>query len=87
MAQVNINIRMDETVKKQAENLFSELGLNMTTAFNMFVRQALNKGGIPFEVVRKDDFYSPYNQEKLRESIESTNNTIKSFDELEKMAQ
>ena len=87
MAQVNINIRMDETVKKQAEELFSELGLNMTTAFNMFVRQALNKGGIPFEVVRKDDFYSPYNQEKLRESIVSTNKTVKSLDELEKMAQ
>ena len=87
MAQVNINIRMDETVKKQAEELFSELGLNMTTAFNMFVRQALNKGGIPFEVMRKDDFYSPYNQEKLRESITSTNKTVKSLDELEKMAQ
>ena len=87
MAQVNINIRMDENIKKQAEDLFSELGLNMTTAFNMFVRQAINKGGIPFEVVRKDDFYSPYNQAKLRESIASTNTTIKSIDELEKMAE
>ncbi|AFL68855.1 type II toxin-antitoxin system RelB/DinJ family antitoxin [Sulfurospirillum barnesii] len=87
MAQVNINIRMDETVKKQAEELFNELGLNMTTAFNMFVRQALNRGGIPFEVVRKDAFYSPYNQEKLRESIASTDKTVKSLDALEKLAQ
>lgn len=87
MAQVNVNIRMDETVKKQAEELFGELGLNMTTAFNMFVRQALYRGGIPFDVVRKDDFYSAYNQEKLRESISSTDQTVKSIDELEKMAQ
>ena len=87
MGQININIRMDETIKKQAEELFSELGLNMTTAFNMFVRQTINKGGIPFEVVRKDDFYNPYNQEKLRESINSTNRIEKSFEELDEMAQ
>ncbi|NCB48893.1 MAG: type II toxin-antitoxin system antitoxin, RelB/DinJ family, partial [Clostridia bacterium] len=59
----------------------------MTTAFNMFVRQALNRGGIPFEVVRKDAFYSPYNQVKLRESIASTDKTVKSLDALEKLAQ
>ena len=86
MGQININIRMDETVKKQAEELFTELGLNMTTAFNMFVRQAINKGGIPFDVIRKDDFYNTYNQEKLRESINSTNHVAKSFHELEKIA-
>lgn len=55
MAQVNINIRMDETIKKQAEELFADLGLNMTTAFNMFVKQAINKGGIPFDVVSKNE--------------------------------
>jgi len=87
MAQVNINIRMDSTVKKQAEELFSDLGLNMTTAFNMFVRQAINKGGIPFDVIRRDDFYNAYNQEKLRESIKSTKRVTKSMDELEKIVQ
>jgi len=87
MAQVNINIRMDSTVKKQAEELFSDLGLNMTTAFNMFVRQAINKGGIPFDVIRKEDFYNEHNQEKLRESIKSTKHVTKSMDELEKIAQ
>ena len=86
MAQININIRMDETDKKQAEELFTELGLNMTTAFNMFVRQAINKGGIPFDVIRKDDFYNDYNQEKLKESINSANHVTKSFHELEKIA-
>jgi DNA-damage-inducible protein J len=41
---------MDTELKKQAEKLFSELGLNMTTAFNVFVRQSLRQGGIPFEI-------------------------------------
>lgn len=46
----NINIRMDAELKKQAEELFGELGMNLTTAFNIFVRQSLRQGGIPFKV-------------------------------------
>ena len=46
----NINIRMDSELKKQAEALFGELGMNLTTAFNIFVRQSLRQGGIPFNV-------------------------------------
>ena len=46
----NISIRMDTDLKAEADALFSELGMNMTTAFNIFVRQAIREGGIPFEV-------------------------------------
>lgn len=46
----NISIRMDSDLKAQADTLFGELGMNMTTAFNIFVRQALREGRIPFEV-------------------------------------
>ncbi len=46
----NISIRMDSDVKAKADALFGELGMNMTTAFNIFVRQALREGRIPFEV-------------------------------------
>lgn len=46
----NISIRMDSELKAQAEALFSELGMNLTTAFNIFVRQSLREGGIPFEI-------------------------------------
>lgn len=49
-ATTNISIRMDVDLKAQAEALFSELGMNLTTAFNIFVRQALRDGGIPFEI-------------------------------------
>jgi DNA-damage-inducible protein J len=74
MAQTNINIRIDETLKKQAESLFSELGLNMTTAFNIFVRQALRQRKIPFEIsAEADPFYSKENLRVLRQSIKEAN--------------
>ena len=44
----NINIRMDKDLKEQAERLLSELGMNMTTAFSIFLRQTVRQGGIPF---------------------------------------
>ena len=46
----NISIRMDSDLKAQAEALFGELGMNLTTAFNIFVRQSLREGGIPFDI-------------------------------------
>ena len=46
----NISIRMDSDLKAKADLLFSELGMNMTTAFNIFVRQSLREGRIPFEI-------------------------------------
>lgn len=45
-----INVRVDESVKKQASELFEELGLDMSTALNLFLRQAISYGGIPFEI-------------------------------------
>ena len=50
MATTNISIRMDSDVKARADDLFAEIGMNLTTAFNIFVRQSLREGGIPFEV-------------------------------------
>lgn len=46
----NISIRMDSDLKAQADTLFAELGMNMSTAFNIFVRQSLREGRIPFNV-------------------------------------
>ena len=46
----NVTIRMDADLKAQAEELFAELGMNLTTAFNVFVRQSLRQGGLPFEI-------------------------------------
>lgn len=46
----NLNIRTDKTVKEAAESIFEELGLNMTTAVNMFLRQTIRENGIPFSL-------------------------------------
>ena len=46
----NISIRMDADLKAQADALFAELGMNLSTAFNIFVRQALREGRIPFDI-------------------------------------
>lgn len=48
MATTNLNIRTDKNVKEQADRIFSELGLNMTTAINMFLRTTIRENGIPF---------------------------------------
>ena len=50
MATTNLNIRIDKDIKDQAEEIFNELGLNMTTAVNMFLRTAIREQGIPFEL-------------------------------------
>ena len=63
MAQVNI--RIDDDLKARADNIFEELGMNMTTAFTIFIRQTIRQGGIPFEITtRKDPFYSLQLQKK-----------------------
>ena len=68
MAQVNI--RIDDELKSRADSIFEELGLNITTAFTMFIRQTIRQGGIPFEITtRTDPFYNAENMKVLRQSI------------------
>ena len=50
MASTNLNIRVDKEIKMQAEEIFDALGINMTTAVNIFLRQAIREKGIPFEL-------------------------------------
>lgn len=50
MAQTNINIRMDVDLKKQFEDFCADVGMSMTTAFNIFARKAVRENRIPFEV-------------------------------------
>ncbi|MCL1794903.1 MAG: type II toxin-antitoxin system RelB/DinJ family antitoxin [Oscillospiraceae bacterium] len=66
MAQVNI--RIDDDLKKKADTLFDELGLTMTTAFTIFVKAAVRQRGIPFDL-SIDPFYGENNMTALRESI------------------
>ena len=50
MSTTNVTIRMDKELKAQADELFSALGLNMSTAMGVFCRQAVRLGKIPFEL-------------------------------------
>ena len=52
MASVNVTIRMDADDKAKAEKLFSDLGLTMNAAFNMFAKQSIREQGIPFKVTK-----------------------------------
>ena len=53
MSTANINVRVDSQLKKDAESLFADLGLNMSTAVTMFLRSAVSYDGIPFEITRR----------------------------------
>ena len=46
----NFSVRMDSDIKKQCEALYGELGINLTTAINVFLRQSIRVGGFPFDV-------------------------------------
>ena len=65
MAQVMVNFRMDEDLKKRMEHACAEMGLSMTTAFTIFARKVANEQRIPFEV-SVDHFYSQSNMEYLK---------------------
>ena len=62
----NISIRMDNDLKAAAEALYAELGMNLSTAFNIFVRQSLREGGIPFKITTQTP-----NQETVKAMLEA----------------
>ena len=65
-----VQIRMNPELKEEAEIFFAELGLNMSTAFTIFVKQSLREGAIPFRIsCHKDDFYNEFNQKRILKSI------------------
>ena len=88
MKKVNVTLRVDEDLKKQADALFSELGLTMTTAFNIFLRQAVREQQIPFRVTmnspsavtladmdaseKGEDLCGPY--DSISDSMDALNN-------------
>lgn len=52
MASTNLTIRIEEELKHEANALFSDLGMNLSTAFMVFIRQAIRVQGLPFTVTR-----------------------------------
>ena len=50
MSKTSVSIRLDSEVKEQAQQVFNSLGMDMTTAINIFLRQAIQYQGLPFDV-------------------------------------
>ena len=69
MPAKNITFRLDETLKKQAEIIYESMGLNMSSALQLFVTQTVAKGSIPF-LIEADDT-AKYKAYVLRELAES----------------
>ena len=77
MKNVNVTFRVDDELKKQADTLFAELGMNLSTAFNIFLRQSVREQQIPFNISKNvpnattlsamdaaekdEDVYGPFN--------------------------
>jgi DNA-damage-inducible protein J len=55
LAAKNITFRLDETLKKQAEIIYESMGLNMSSALQLFVTQTVARGSIPFFIEADDD--------------------------------
>lgn len=87
MAQTLINFRIDETTKKQMEQICNELGITMSTAFNIFAKKVIREKKIPFDV-SIDPFYSESNMKAIKESIKQLEEgkvVVKTMGELEAM--
>lgn len=79
-----INVRVDEDVKKEASALFAELGLDMSTAINMFLYQAIAQDGLPFEVRRRPNAETLAALEELRR-IQAGEQHAKIYTDVHKM--
>ena len=50
MSKMSMSMRLDSEVKEQVQQVFNNLGMDMTTAINIFLRQAIQYQGLPFDV-------------------------------------
>lgn len=72
MAQTAVNFRIDENVKKNMEQVCSEMGMTMSAAFNIFAVKVVRERRIPFEITA-DPFYSEMNMKHLRRGVKALN--------------
>ena len=71
MATSTLQIRVDSTLRRQAEDFFNGAGLDMSSAVRLFLKQVVIRRRIPFDVIAEDPFWSDANQRVLAESIRS----------------
>ena len=71
MATSTLQIRVDSTLRRQAEDFFNGAGLDMSSAVRLFLKQVVIRRRVPFDVIAEDPFWSDANQRVLAESIRS----------------
>ncbi|PIT09846.1 hypothetical protein BGI40_01790 [Snodgrassella communis] len=85
MNMANLQIRIDDKLRDEAQQIANDLGMDLTTAVRVFLKQMVNDKGFPFRP-DLDPFYSPKNQEALKVSISQLNAgeiVSKTLDELQ----
>lgn len=74
----NLNIRIDNNLKRDSEMVFDQLGISLSAGITMYLKQVVRTNGIPFEL-KADPFYSAENQSRLmiaKERMERTSGAI-----------
>ena len=72
MAQAMLSVRLDETDKRNFEEFCNNVGMNVSVAVNMFVKNVLREQQLPF-AVKADPFYSSENMTRLRKAVDDLN--------------
>ncbi|PLS26684.1 RelB/DinJ family addiction module antitoxin [Bifidobacterium anseris] len=68
MSMTTVSVRMEDSTKEEFSAICDQIGMNMTTAFNIFAKAVVREHGIPFPV-SADPFYAPENMRHLERSI------------------
>lgn len=80
----NFSVRIDSDIKKQCEELYNDLGMTLTTAINVFLRQSLRVGGLPFELRQERP-----NKETIAAMLEAEriarDPSVKGYDDLDEL--
>ena len=86
MPETRINVRVDNIIKKQADAVFTALGMNMSTAINIFLSQVARSRSIPFALELSNDLIEHQMQEAVNAKIlamKSNNSPVALYDDLQ----
>ena len=74
---VRVTVRVDRGLKNSADSLFEMLGMNMTTAFNVFLRKAVDENAIPFRVSAKSTYFGDgFSSDEITHAFENSVNQV-----------
>jgi DNA-damage-inducible protein J len=80
-----VTVRVDQKTKETAAKIFDELGLDVSTAVRMFLKQTANRGELPMDLRQQDPFYGEANLDELRrraQALDEGKVIVKTLDEL-----